>query len=325
MKSENQKNYTPILLTALLVMAGIAGYLAFDRSQIIKSLGETQQVVNEQEIMQKDLQLSFDDVTEKLDQMKTDNVELNALIEEQKAELSKQKDRISSLISVDKKWKQAKSEIAALEANGAKFLAEIQALKEENAQLSNANVSLTEERNVLTQKVVRTEEENTELSAKKVELENYSKELAKERDYLNKKVDVASVIKVYDIVAQGYKVDSKGNLDERKYAKFVDRMSVCFTTEKNLVTENEEEEFYLRIIDPLGETMAIEDLGSGVLVKSSDGKSVRYTNSGVVDYKNDARKVCLDWQPNIRWAKGKYLVEIYNKGYKVGDSSINLK
>ena len=325
MTNTNQKTYTPVLLTALLVLAGICGYLAFDRSQLTKSNTQYKEMVKEAEIMQADLQLSYDEVNERLDGMKSDNVELNALIEEQKSQLSKQKDKINSLIWTEKKWKEAKAEIAALEAMGAKYIAEITTLKDENARLADANVSLTEERNVLTQKVARTSEENEELIAKKVELENYSQELAKERDFLSEKVDIASVVKVSDVIATGYKVSENGKLDKRKYAKYVDRVSVCFTAEENLVTDNEEEEFYVKIIDPLGEPMVIEDLGSGVLVDAANGNSVRYTTSGTIDYNNNSKQVCLDWQPNMRWAKGIYEVEIYNKGFKAGSGSFRLK
>lgn len=325
MSNNNQKNYTPLLITALVVLLGISGYLAFERSKLADSNNYFKGMVQEAETIQADLQLSFDDVSERLDEMKTDNVELNAMIEEQKAELSKKKEKINSLIWTDKKWKEAKKEIAALEKMGAKYLTEISQLQNENAMLADANVSLTEEKNVLSQRIVRSSQENDELTAKKVELQNYNIALSKERDFLNEKVDIASVIKVNEIIATGYKVGSKGSLKKRKYAKYVNKVSVCFTTEANLVTDNEEEEFYLRIINPLGETMAIEDMGSGVLVESKKGSSMRYTNSGTVTYNNVEKQVCLDWQPELRWSKGIYQVEIYNKGFKSGSSTFRLK
>lgn len=325
MSNSNQRNYMPIMATALLVLAGIAGYLAFDRSQLAESNTHFREMVKEAEVIQADLQISYDEVNERLDNMKSDNVELNAMIEEQKAQLSKQKDKVNSLIWTEKKWKEAKTEIAALEKMGAKYLEEITTLRDENARLADANISLTEQKNVLSERVARTAEENEELIAKKVALENYTSELSKERDFLSEKVDIASVVKVDDLIAIGYKVGKDGDLAKRRYAKYVDKVSVCFTTDANLITDNEEEEFYLRIIDPLGETMAIEDLGSGVLVDSKDGKSVRYTTSGAIDYDNDEQKVCIDWQPSMRWAKGIYEVEIYNKGFKAGSGKFQLK
>ena len=325
MTNSNKKTYTPILATAVFVLLAISGYLAFDRSQLANSNVHFKDMVKEAETVQADLQISYDDVNERLDEMKSDNVELNALIEEQKTNLSKQKDKISSLIWTDKKWKEAKNEIAALELQGQNYLSEIMALKDENQRLASANSTLTEEKQVLSQKVQRTSEQNEELTAKGVELENYNKELSKERDFLTEKVDIASVVRVSNVIGTGYKINPKGKLSKRKYAKYVDRVSVCFTTEANLVTDAEEEEFYLRIIDPLGETLAIEDLGSGVLVGSKNGKSVRYTTTSSIEYNNASNQVCLDWQPNMRWAKGIYEVEIYNKGFKSGVGTFRLK
>jgi len=324
MTNSNQNKSTPFFVTALLILLAVSGYLAFDRSQLADSNSQYKIMVEEAQSVSQDLQLSYEDVSERLDEMKSDNVELNALIEEQKGQLSKQKDKISGLLWTKGKLNEAKKEIAALEQMGAQYLAEVTQLKEENALLAEANFNLTEEKAVLTQRVARTSEENEELIAKRVELEDYNKELSKERDFLSNKVNVASVVKVNNLIGTGYKVNKKGALAKRKYAKYVDRISVCFTTEANLVTDQEEEEFYLRIIDPLGETMVIEDLGSGILV-NADGESIRYTNVGTVDYANSSKQVCLDWEPSMRFPKGIYEVEVYNKGFKAGEGSFRLK
>ncbi len=324
MTNSNQKKSTPILITAIVVLIALSSYLAFDRSKLADSNSQYKIMVEEAQQVSQDLQLSFDDVSDRLENMKGDNVELNALIEEQKGQLSKQKDKINSLVWTKGKLNEAKKEIAALQAMGEKYLSEITTLKEENSLLAEANFTLSEEKAVLTQRVARTAEENEDLIAKKIELEDYNKELSKEKDFLSKKVNVASVIKVNNVLGSGYKVNNKGDLIKRKYAKYVDRVSVCFTTETNLVTDQEEEEFYLRIIDPLGETMVIEDLGSGILINSK-GESIRYTNTATIEYSNDEKQVCIDWQPSLRFAKGNYDVEIYNKGFKAGSGSFLLK
>lgn len=324
MADSSKKNNTPLFVTAIAVLLAVSGYLAFDRSQLANSNTQYKTMVEEAQAVSQDLQLSYTDVSEQLENMKSDNVDLNALIEEQKAKLSKQKDKINSLMWTKGKLNEARKEITALEEMGARYLSEITQLKEENALLAEANSSLTAEKAVLTQRVARSTEENEELMAKKTELEDYNKELAKEKDFLSKKVSVASVVKVDNVIGTGYKVNKKGKIAKRKYAKYVDRVSVCFTTEANLVTDQEEEEFYLRIVNPLGETMVIEDLGSGILV-NADGESVRFTNSATIDYGNNEKQVCIDWEPSMRFAKGIYEVEIYNKGHKAGSGSFRLK
>ncbi len=324
MTNSNSKNSTPIFVTVIVILLGISGYLALDRSNLADSNDQYRVMIDEAHEFSKDLELSYQNVSEQLDEMKGENVELNAMIEEQKTQLSQQKEKISKLMWKEGKYYEAKKEIAKLEEMGQQYIAEISKLKEENTLLADANVTLQENNKVLNQRVARTTEENEELIAQKTQLEDYNKELAKEKDFLSAKVNVASVVKVENIVGTGYKVNNKGDITKRKYAKYVDKVSVCFTTEANLVTDQEEEEFFLRIIDPLGETMVIEDLGSGILV-NGDGESIRYTNTATIDYDNANKQVCIDWSPSLRFAKGIYEVEIYNKGFKAGSGSFRLK
>jgi predicted nuclease with TOPRIM domain len=324
MTSSNSKNLTPILVTIIAVLLAVSGYLAFDRSQMVKTIDHYRVMVEESQAVAADLELSFGDVSDQLDNMKGENVELNAMIEEQKTKLSVQKNKINGLLKTKGKLEEAKKEIAALKQMGQNYIAEITELKEQNALLAQSNVKLKQETEVLTQRVARTSEENEELIVEKTQLEDYNKELAKQTDYLSEKVSIASVVKVDNLIGTGYKVNKNGELTKRKYAKYVDRVGVCFTTEANLVTDKEEEEFFLRIINPLGETMVIQDLGSGILV-NNEGESIRYTTSGVLDYDNESKQMCLNWEPSMRFSKGNYEVEIYNKGFKAGTGSFRLK
>lgn len=324
MSNPKSKNNTPLFVTVIAVLLAVSGYLAFDRAQLAESNSQYRVMIEESQSVAADLELSYDNVSEQLDNMKGENVELNAMIEEQKTKLSKQKEKINSLVWTKGRLNEAKKEIEALEQMGQQYIAEINQLKTENSLLADANSSLKAETEVLNQRVARTSEENEELIAQKTQLEDYNKELSKEKDFLNEKVGVASVVKVDNVIGTGYKVSKKGELTKRKYAKYVDRVGVCFTTEANIVTDQEEEEFFLRIINPLGETMVIEDLGSGIIV-NKDGESIRYTNSGVIDYSNEEKQVCLDWEPSMRFSKGIYEVEIYNKGFKAGSGSFRLK
>ena len=96
-------------------------------------------------------------------------------------------------------------------------------------------------------------------------------------------------------------------------------------TETNVIAPAGDERFYVRIIDPVGETMAVESLGSGIIEDKMSGAKVRYTQSGTLDYKNDDATGCIDWKPNYSFIKGNHTVEIYNKGYKVGKGDFTLK
>ena len=70
----------------------------------------------------------------------------------------------------------------------------------------------------------------------------------------------------------------------KKYAKSVDRLKVCFTAAANDVAETGLERFFVRIINPVGETMAVENLGSGIMKLAGGSDEVRYTQVKEVDY-----------------------------------------
>mgnify|MGYP000565292290 CR=1 FL=1 len=77
-------------------------------------------------------------------------------------------------------------------------------------------------------------------------------------------------------------------------------------------------------IDPTGETLAVEDLGSGVLTNNSS-EEVRYTKVKEIDYSNDNVDACMLWEPNLPFQKGEYQVEIFNKGFLSGQGAFKLK
>lgn len=325
MRRSKKNSSVPALIAAIIILLGIAGYLAFDRSQLAQSNSAYRDQIKQAEIAQEDLQVSYDDINNQLDAMKSDNSELNALIEKQKTQLSQQRSKINKLIWSDKKWKEAKEQLEVMEQMGRDYMAQIKDLKEKNTVLSNENVQLKREKTELSEVIEVTKSEKQDLEKRKNQLEIQTKNLAKERDLLNEKVDLASVVKVKNIQTNGYKIRRNGKLAKRNNAKYVDQITTCFNTEKNLITDKNQEEFYLRVITPLGQTMAIEDLGSGVFIGASDGQSIRYTKSKVINYSIKEQTVCIVWQPNTKFMSGIYEIKLYNKGHECGSSKFRLK
>jgi fibronectin type 3 domain-containing protein len=81
----------------------------------------------------------------------------------------------------------------------------------------------------------------------------------------------------------------------------------------------------VRIVNPRGETLAVEDLGSGTTTNEKTGEQVRFTQTAETQYNNDEQQLCLSWKPNTNFESGKYAVEVFNKGFLVGTSSFELK
>lgn len=63
-------------------------------------------------------------------------------------------------------------------------------------------------------------------------------------------------------------------------------MKICFNTAANSNADSGNETFYLRVINPLGETQAIESQGSGIFTNETTGDEVRYSTVVKTDYSN---------------------------------------
>ena len=118
---------------------------------------------------------------------------------------------------------------------------------------------------------------NNELSTAKAALVSEKESLENEKSALSKKVNYASVIKVADVSATGWKNKQSGKPKKKSYAKNVEYLKICFDATANEITDAGMEQFYVRIINPIGETLAVEDLGSGITTNTKTGEEIRFT------------------------------------------------
>ncbi len=320
----SSKAWNVLSWMAILLLSGLSLYLWNDRAQLKQNIENQRQELTQVNEFYDDLEKEFSAATEELNNLKTDNVELNNLIESQKAELRSQKNRIARLARENKDLGQARIELNAIRQRVSSYIAQIEELKSQNQALANSNFSLREEKKILTGEIEKERKRTEEIMESKTLLVSENENLQAERDQLFVKVSAASVIDVADIQVQGYKIKGNGKLTKKTRAKKVNIVQVCFKATKNLVTDAGTESFMVRIINPMGETLFLENKGSGVL-HTSDADQVRYTGTVDIEYQNTEAPVCMQWQPELPFMKGKYQVEIYNKGYKVGASIFELK
>ncbi|MEM6725750.1 MAG: hypothetical protein AAF598_17045 [Bacteroidota bacterium] len=319
-----QNNTLPIVLgVAVGVLLILNGYLLYSKFQQKGVIEKQNTELADAKTLQEELQLEYDDAIAQLDEVKVENEELYALIEEQKAELADAKSRIESAIRSGKGNKaelaEARRMIEDFKTKTDGYLAQIEELQAENAQLTEANVTLGEEKTVL-QGIVEEQRVTTE------NLQASNADLEAENEVLDSKVKVASVLKAGFISVKALKMKDNGGEKEVKKAKVTDKIRVCLEVEQNAVTESGEEGFFLRIINPRGETLAKEVMGSGVFADPMSNESIRYTTAKNVDYESTPMDVCLDWDVDSEtMEKGIYKAEIYNKGYLSGSKEFSLK
>lgn len=314
-----KQNFMAIAITAGVILLGVIGFLAYKNINTNRQLEMTVTELDESKKLKEELEAQYNQALADLESQKTTNQELNAVIDQQKAELEQQRNKIDGMLKNKGKLDKARVEIDNLKSQVSQYLAQLEKLKSENEALSGENAQLNEEKSKLSSDLQSKAAENEELSSVKAKLVSEKEELAS-------KVNVASVIKMKAITVTGQKVKGSGKVKDENSAKSVDQIKVCFNTLDNAVVKPGTEKFFVRIINPLGETLAIEDMGSGMLTDKKSGEEIRYTKMEEIDYNNDEAQSCILWAPtNASFMKGEYKVEVYNKGFLSGTGKMTLK
>lgn len=320
-----QSPLIPILIVAIVALLAALGYMWKTKSDIQDSYTTTAEKLDETEQLKLQLNTQYYESLNELESMRGSNAELNALIDQQKAEIIESKKRIDVLMKDKKNLSAARKEIASLKSVTAGYVQEINALKEANGLLTEQNTELVGQNEGLQRTVADVNASNSELSTARAALMSEKENLLGEREVLTEKVTMASSIKVNNISSNGLRMKDNGKTVRKKYAKNVDLLNICFETSANQIAKSGNEEFFVRIINPLGETLAIEEMGSGVLVNALTKEQVRYTKAVEHQYSNGVGEVCVTWDAPSTLAKGDYGVQVYNKNYLAGEGKFTLK
>ncbi|MBK8112798.1 MAG: hypothetical protein IPN73_19710 [Saprospiraceae bacterium] len=325
MNSKTRQNFTAWAIVAIIGLLGLNAYQWFMNSQLKTQNTSQQSNLLELEKAQAELDQDYQDALERLEELRGENKEANDLIDAQKKELEIQKGKISEMIWTKRELGKAKDELAKLNAQVTEYVAQITSLKNENAELSTANNQLASSNQELSANLEMTKKEKEEIAQARAVLASDKEKLSKSNEALSSKVDMANAIKINFMEVKGFEVKDNGKLKDKSKAKDIEMLRICFTTETNLVTPSGSKKFFVRIINPQGETVAQEDRGSGVLTNKLNNTQIRYTTSGDIQYDNKDTNGCIDWTLGDKLSKGVYDCELYNNGYMVGKGKFTLK
>lgn len=201
-----------------------------------------------------------------------------------------------------------------------KFLVEkdevIAQLKLENEHLVASNDSLSTHVGTLTSEREKLVQRQAELTDSVVTFTAANKELSDK------------VTKAASLKAQNLKiltVNSRGKVkDKEEYkASRVDKLKLTFTLPENELTAQESKDIYVRVLDPEGAVVADDATGSGEF--EIDGAPSKFTTRESIAYQNNNQKVELLYDNSSQFRPGKYNVELYAEGYKIGGGNFTIK
>ena len=323
---EPKKNRTPLLAGIIAVLLIALAGLGIGYANRGTDNAELQSDLVEMEQFKATAEKQYYESLAELEEMRGSNEELNALIDQQKEDLRVQKDKITSLTRDSRNLAAARRELKELRTQTEGYLAELETLRVANAELTANNERLTTERDLLSSDLQVSRQQNESLNSERAVLVSEREQLTSNNQELSRKVGIASVIKANNVTMVGQKQRSSGKFVDRRNAKAIDRLYICFNSLDNAVAQTGEETFQLRVINPAGETIQIDAEGSGVLTDANTAEQIPYTKSVGFAFDGAAANHCAEWNvAGQQYAEGTYTVELYNKGYLVGTGNTTLR
>jgi chromosome segregation ATPase len=291
--TKNNSKLKAIILILSLLLLGSIGYM-YKMSTDSKTELEKSEEKYEAELKDKE------SVLNDLEQMKAKYDEEIASNTSLKEELEAEKAKIDALITRVKKGESVahyKDDYLKLKREMDSLLAENNKLKEENAAL-----------------VTNLDSAKTVIESSK----KYNDTLVNQNEKLAKTVEKAQKLVIVNLKTIAVKERNSGKQIETDKASRADKLKISFTIAENSLAKSGVREYYVQVIDAannvLGDKKSIT-FNEKVLTYSFISK-VKYENNTVDVYEELSGK---------DFAKGKYYINIFNKGELLSNSTFELR
>lgn len=302
-----KKNYQSILLGGLLIaLIGTWGYIIWDKNKTTQKTQELTTQLTTSDSVKNELQNEFNDATMRLDMLKTSNAKADSLIQTKDRDVEDLKIKIRNILSdanaTTAQLATARKLITHLKNNIDVYTAEIEKLKVEKVKLTEEKRIVTEERDVVTRNF------------------DSAKTTIKEKEDV---IDVGSTLLAFNFNIVGLK--ERGDKEkETTTAKRVDKLRITFDLD-NRIAASGSRDVFVSITAPDGTPVAVEALGSGRFV-TRDGVEKLFTKKVQVKYiQGEKQTVTVEWKQNSEFQTGNYKIEVYNNGFKIGESVRSFK
>lgn len=294
------KNKVYLLVIILLVLSnGLTAFFMWENGR------ERDELMSDKQQLSRDKQAVEADLTDMLaqyDTLSTENTELQADIE-------MQKEKIKELLEQAEKHKNDGYIIYKLRKEAETLREVMKNYLYTIDSLNTANQELIAERNQVQQSLQKQEQANNQLSEKNNDLSD--------------KVRLGARMRAVDFSAVAQRVKSNGTHRETDRANRADKIKVCLTLDKNEVAEAGKKKIYIRIVTPSGSVLA--DGQDKEHLFDYDGVRGLYSVLRVVQYEKLELPLCFYWEVKDELEAGKYIVEAYHDGAKIGKSELTLK
>lgn len=300
-----RRDYRNVFIGVLgAAVIGLGGYMVYDKnksSQTIKKQETTIATISDEK---SDVQKSFDASLARLDSMTGINAGLESKLANKNSEIASIKGQIRKILNKSNataaELAKAKGLIADLNGKIVSLEADVARLTNENKSLNNEKIALTAEKDKL----------DKDLAATTVVKQD-----------LEKKVDIASTLNASNIVITPIDIKNNGTEKVNTVAKRVDKLVISFDVD-NRIAQPGKTDVYVLVLGPDGNPISS---GTETFTTRDEGNK-SFTAKLAVDVETSKKKsVEFAYAPGTKFQTGNYTVQIYQNGYKIGESVCALK
>lgn len=284
-----------ILIAALL---GTWGYVIWDKSKSTQEKEQLQTQVVTIDSSKSAVQEQFQAALAQLDMLRSAN---DSLMRTKSKQVSDLKAHISSIL--------AKSNATAADLAEARSLigqlnSQLDGFREEIERLKGEKVVLVSQRDSIQRNYDTATVQNQQLTSQ---------------------VDLGSVLHASGFQITPIHLRKSGKEVSTSKAKRADLMRIAFNIDQNRIAPSGDKDLYVCITSPDGTPLAVQALGSGRFTLA-DGTEKLYTAKKTVYYTTGKdTTITIDWKQNSDFKPGSYKVEIYEKGYLIGQGDVDMK
>lgn len=291
------------LLAALVIMtiaAIVAGYLYFD----LKKVAENQEIT----------------ISERVEEISTTRVKLDSIstaLDAKIAEVQKLGGDVSELEKVKAQLEEDKASLRkGNRISLSKYEAKIKQYEAFLVEKDTLIANLQRENVTLATNVQVLDQENAGLKTERQQLTDSVTSVVSKNQELSTKVTRAAALKAQNVKV--FAVNAKGKVkdDDAYKAKRLDKIKLTYKLLDNPLTKEEPKEVFVRVLDPQGAVVSDMANGSGTFMV--DGNETIYTTKQTVDYTSDGKNVELLYTRGIPYKPGKYTIELYSEGFRIG-------
>ncbi|QMW06900.1 hypothetical protein [Spirosoma foliorum] len=192
------------------------------------------------------------------------------------------------------------------------------------AQKDQEIARLKEENGVLTQQNANLNQENSGLKAERQTLSDSVVAVTSKNKELEEKVTIAAALRAEAVTVNGVNAKGKETDGGTYKAKRTDKVHVSVLLAPNGLAKQDEKVLYMRILDPNG--AVVSDLATGSGEFTYNGQGMIYTAMQRFTFDNSRQRVDYFYgRGGQRFNEGKYTIEIYCEGFRIGEGEFTIK